>query len=219
MTAGELADVELPVLELVDTCDKAMSFMDEYKLSHFPVVNGNVLEGLVYEEDLFEFDDWSLTIAQSKTRIPNVSVNEHSHFLSVVRKLYKSKLSVIPVVDDKNFYKGVITNDRVVQVFGSASIVQDIGSVIEIEFAPNDYYLTEISRIVEGTNVKILGSYIRNIGENKMVLTLKLNKQEVEEALSALDRFGYKVYASYYLKSEDNVSQERFNNLMRILNF
>ena len=219
MTAGELADVELPVLELVDTCDKAMSFMDEYKLSHFPVVNGNVLVGLVYEEDLFEFDDWSQTIAQSKTRLPNVSVNEHSHFLSVVRKLYTSKLSVIPVVDSKNFYKGVITNDRVVQVFGSASIVQDIGSVIEIELAPNDYYLTEISRIVEGTNVKILGSYIRNIGENKMVLTLKLNKQEVEEALSALDRFGYTVYASYYLKSEDSVSQERFDNLMRILNF
>lgn len=218
MTAGELADIELPVLEQVDTCDQAMSFMDEFKISHYPVVNGNLFVGLLYEEDLFEFDDWSQTILQSKIRLPEVSVNEHDHFLSVVQKLYEAKVSVVPVIDQNGYYKGVITNSRVVQVFGSASIVQDIGSVIELELAVNDYYLTEITRIIEGTNVKILGTYIRNIADNKIVLTIKLNKQEVEEAMSALDRYGYNVFASYHLKTQDTTPQDRYENLMHILN-
>ena len=218
MTAGELADIELPVLEQVDSCDQAVSFMDEFKLSHYPVVNENLFVGLIYEEDLFEFDDWSQTILQSKIRLPKISVNENDHFLSVVQKMYEAKISVVPVIDEKGCYKGVITNSRVVQVFGGASIVQDVGSVIELELAANDYYLTEISRIIENTSVKILGTYIRNIADNKIVLTVKLNKQEIEEALSSLDRFGYKVYASYHLKNEASVSQERYENLMQILN-
>jgi len=218
MTAGEFSEVEIPVLEQVDTCDQAMSFMDEYKLSHYPVVNGSVFVGLIYEDDVFELSDWSQTIAQSKIRLPKVFVNENDHFLSVVQLLQESKLSVIPVVDGRGFYKGMITTARLVQVFGSASIVQDIGSVIELELAATDYYLTEIIRIIEGTNVKILGTYIRNIADNKIVLTIKLNKQEVEEALSALDRFGYKVYASYNLKSESTSTQDRYENLMHILN-
>ena len=219
MTAGELADIELPYLETVDTCDKAIGFMDEFKLSHYPVVNGTLFIGLVYEEDVFEFSDWSQTLAQSKIRLPDVSINESEHFLSVVNKLQLSNLSCIPVVDDKNHFKGLITRDRIVNVFGSSSIVQDIGSVIEIELAANDYYLTEITRIIESSGVKILGTYIRmNKEDNKIVLTIKLNKQEVEDVLSALDRFEYKVLASYQFKSENTLMQDRYDNLMHMLN-
>lgn len=218
MTAGELADIEFPLLEQVDSCDQAVSFMDEFKLSHYPVINGNLFIGLIYEEDLFELEDWSKTIVQSKIRLPKVSVDETDHFLSVVQKMHEAKISVVPVVDKRGNYKGVITNSRVVQVFGGASIVQDIGSVIELELAANDYYLTEISRIIENSNIKILGTYIRNIADNKIVLTIKLNKQEIEGVLSSLDRFGYRVFASYYLKNNASVNQDRYDNLIHILN-
>ena len=219
MTAGQFADLELPYLETVDTCDKAMGFMDEFKLSHYPVVNGSLFVGLIYEEDIFELADWSQTIAQSKVRTPDVSINASEHFLSVVNKMNASKLSCIAVVDANNHYQGIITQNKVVNVFGSASIVQDTGSVIEIEMAPNDYYLTEITRIIESTGVKILGTYIRTDTEaNKIVLTIKLNKQEVEDVLSALDRFGYNVLASYHLKYETESMQDRYDNLMNLLN-
>ncbi len=219
MKLGDLADNQLPELEILDSCDKAMGFMDEFKLSHYPVINGSLFVGLIYEEDVYEFEDWSQTISQCKIRLPNVSVNENEHFLTAVQKMTASGLSVIPVVDEKNFYRGMITNDMIVQVFGNSSIVQDIGGVIEIEIAPQDYYLTEITRIIESTGTKILGSYIRNIpDDHKIVVTLKLNTQEVEEVLSALDRFGYVVFASYNLKSEDSLRKDRYDNLMQYLN-
>lgn len=219
MTAIELANIELPYLETVDTCEKAMRFMDEYKLSHYPVVNGSLFVGMIYEEDVYELSDWGLTIAQSKIRLPEISVNESDHFLSVVHKVNISEISCIAVVDHKNVYKGLISRNRIVKVFGNSSIVQEVGSVIEIALAPNDYYLTEITRIVENSGVKILGTYIRNIEDNnKIVLTIKLNKQEVEQVLSALDRFGYSVYASYQLKTKDNELSDRYDNLMHFLN-
>ena len=40
MKLGDLADNQLPELEIIDACDKAMGFMDEFKLSHYPVING-----------------------------------------------------------------------------------------------------------------------------------------------------------------------------------
>lgn len=219
MTAGQFADLELPYLETVDTLDKAMGFMDEFKLSHYPVVNDSMFAGLIYEEDVFEIGDWSQTIAQSKVRTPDVSINVSEHFLSVVNKMNISKLSCIAVVDTNNHYLGIITRNKIVKVFGSASIVQDTGSVIEIEMAPNDYYLTEITRIIESTGIKILGTYIRtNTEANKIVLTIKLDRQEVEEVLSALDRFGYSVLASYHLKYENDSMQDRYDNLMNLLN-
>lgn len=219
MTASEVADLELPYLETVDTCEKAMGFMDEFKLCHYPVVNGSMFVGLVYEEDIFELSDWGQTLAQSKLRLPPVFILDTEHFLSVVQKMHSSKLSCIPVVDDKNQYKGLITREGIVNIFGNASIVQDVGSVIEIDLAPNDYYLTEITRIVESTGVKILGTYIRSIADNnKIVLTIKLNKQEVEGVLSALDRYGYSVFASYQLKSERTHIQDRYDHLMYLLN-
>ena len=219
MTAGQFTDTELPVLETNDTCDKAMSFMDEFKLSHYPVVNESKFVGLIYEEDIFEMSDWSQSISGSKVRLPDVSILENQHFLSVVEKIHVSKLSCLAIVDQDNVYLGLITISRIVNAFGSSSIVSDTGSVIELEMAPSDYYLTEITRIVENTGVKILGTYIRTESDsNKMVLTIKLNKQEVEEVLNALERYGYTVKASYHLKIENDGMKDRYDNLMSLLN-
>lgn len=219
MTAGQLVDLELPYLETVDTLDKAIGFMDEFKLSHYPVINGALFIGLIYEEDAYELDDWSKTIAQSKIRLPEISIGVNEHFLTAVNKIEISKLSCLPVVDEQNAFMGLLTRDRVVNVFGNSSIVQDQGGVIEIEMATIDYYLTEITRIVENTGMKILGTYIRsNPDANKIVLTIKLNKPEVETVISALDRFGYNVLASYQSKSENSDMQNRYDNLMNFLN-
>jgi predicted transcriptional regulator len=219
MTASEIAYRDLPELSLVDSCDKAMGYMDEFKLSQFPVVNGSLYIGLIYEEDVYQIEDWSLSIAQSKVRLPQVCVMEEEHFLSVVERLYTGQISVVPVVDQKNMYKGVVSRSTIVDIFGNASIVQDIGSVIEIEMVANDYYLTEIVRVVEHTGVKVLGTYIRSLPDvNKIILTLKINTQHIEQVLSALDRYGYKVFASYNLKSEDSIRKDRFDNLMHFLN-
>lgn len=219
MTAGQFKNTELPVLESTDTCDKAMNFMDEFKLSHYPVVLGAKFIGLIYEEDIYEMSDWSCPIAMSKVRLPDVSIEENQHFLSVVEKIHLSKLSCLAIVDEDNFYLGVITRDQIVTVFGKSSIVSDAGSVIELEMSPSDYYLAEISRIIENTGVKILGTYIRTENDsNNMVLTIKLNKQEVEEVLVALERFGYQVKASYHLKIENDEMKDRYDNLMSLLN-
>ncbi|MFT4752905.1 MAG: acetoin utilization protein AcuB [Salibacteraceae bacterium] len=219
MTAGELAELELPYLETVDSCDKAMGFMDEFKLSHYPVVNEGVFEGLVYESDIYELDDWSVSLTNSKLRLPAISITHTAHFLTVVNKLEISKLSCLPVVGSNNSFKGVITRNRIVAVFGESSIVSEAGGVIEIELLPSDYYLTDITRIIENTGQKILGTYIRNNPEDtKIVLTVKLNKPEVEAVLSSLDRFGYTVLASYQSKSENDDMQNRYDNLMNFLN-
>jgi hypothetical protein len=160
-----------------------------------------------------------VSLTNSKLRVPAISITHTAHFLTVVNKLEISKLSCLPVVGSNNSFKGVITRNRIVAVFGESSIVSEAGGVIEIELLPSDYYLTDITRIIENTGQKILGTYIRNNPEDtKIVLTVKLNKPEVEAVLSSLDRFGYTVLASYQSKSENDDMQNRYDNLMNFLN-
>lgn len=219
MVAAEIVNTQWPVLEIVDGIEKALGFMEEYKVSHYPVVNGALLVGVVFEDDLYEISDWSLTLAQSKVRIVPVSVNENSHFLTVVNVIKDGKLSCIPVANEKNVYQGVISRWDIVDVFGDSSIVSDLGGVVEIKLTPVDYYLAEISKIIESTGVKILGTYIRTDSQNNLLyLTVKLNKQEIEDVLAALDRFGYTVSASYQRKFDQSNLKDRFDNLMYMLN-
>lgn len=219
MTAAEITIQDLPLLSCDDSLQLAIDYMDDLKLTHYPVVQNGKFKGMVYEDAVYDAENWLLSIGESKIRLPEIAVSATDHFLQVVNKFIESKISCLAIVDQKNNFIGAITRDCIVEVFGNSSIVQDSGSVIEILLARNDYYLTEITRVIESSGVKVLGTYLKNAeDDNQIILTLKLNQRKVDETLSSLDRFGYKVKASYELLRDETGLQDRFDNLMHFLN-
>jgi predicted transcriptional regulator len=219
MTAADIALKDLPLLSCDDSLQLAIDYMDALKLTHYPVVEEGKFMGLIYEDAIYNADNWLLSIREAKLRLPEVAVITNDHFLQVVNKFIESNVSCIAIIDPKGHFAGAITRDSIVDVFGNSSIVQDRGSELEILLARNDYYLTEITRVIESTGVKILGTYLRNAeNTNQIILTVKLNERSIEETLSALDRFGYTVSASYELLRDQGGMQDRYDNLMHFLN-
>lgn len=218
MTANELMNAELPFLEWEDSCEKAVRFMDEFKLSHYPVVNASRYVGLIYEDDIYALSDWGTPIKEAALKLPPISISADTHFLTVVHRMNHSQLSSIAVVDASGEYMGILTTNAIISVLGNSAFVSDIGGVIEIELASKDYYLTEITRIIESAGLRVLGTYIRNnVEDNTLILTLKLNKQNIDHILIDLDRYGYKVFARYSIVEDDNGIQDRYENLMHYL--
>ena len=83
----------------------------------------------------------------------------------------------------------------------------------------NDYSLSEIASIVESNNAKILSSYITSVPDStKMELTIKISITELDVILADLERFEYKVMASYRDGNSNDDMMERYNSLMRYLN-
>ncbi|NJO00896.1 MAG: hypothetical protein HC880_03685 [Bacteroidia bacterium] len=83
-----------------------------------------------------------------------------------------------------------------------------------------DYSLTEISRLVESNNAKILSTHISRDKEDytKLRVTLKINKIDLNRIVATFERFNYRIIAKF--QSADNVEmdKERIDLLFKYLN-
>jgi hypothetical protein len=70
------------------------------------------------------------------------------------------KLTVVPVLDDKNHFKGVITTTDLVRYLAGLSSMDQSGGIIVLELIERDYSLSQIAQIVESNNVRILSMYV-----------------------------------------------------------
>jgi acetoin utilization protein AcuB len=130
------------------------------------------------------------------------------------------KLSVVPVLDNNLYYKGVITaNDLIKHIAGISSMDQP-GAIIVLELIERDYTLSQIAQIVEGNNIKVLSMYITSPSEStKLEVTLKLNSNDLTSLIRTFERYNYDVKS--WVASSDSIDQfyqERFDLLMKYLN-
>ena len=79
--------------------------------------------------------------------------------------------------------------------------------------------MSEIARIIESNNTKILSSYITSTPEAQIIeLTLKLNKVDITDIVQDLERFDYTITASYNRETHEDDFIDRYESLMRFLN-
>ncbi len=219
MVAEEILNNEFPVLDRSDICMKAVTLMDEYNLSHYPVLDGEKLSGLLFEDDLYAVDNWETSIADSGVKVHPVFANSAEHLLTITARMSKAGLTCLPVVNDKQIYQGIITISELMKIIGSLPFVKDPGGLIELEIPVIDYMLSDIVRIIESNHFRILGMYFTSVPEQRIIrLSVKLNKSDIRRAIDALERHQYKVTASYQNASENDNLQDRYDNLMHILN-
>lgn len=92
-------------------------------------------------------------------------------------------------------------------------------SLLILEIPLKDYSLTEVARIVESNNVHVLSLFtIPLSGGADLLLSLKLDVEDVSPVLRSFERFNYKVV--YYFMREGEVTDtqmERFDELMYYL--
>lgn len=92
-------------------------------------------------------------------------------------------------------------------------------SLIILEIPLKDYFLTEISRIVESNNAHVIAlSVFPVISESELLVSLKLDISDLTSVLRSFERFNYKVVYYYMKEGEITDSQkERLDELMYYL--
>ncbi|BBD44875.1 Hypothetical protein PEIBARAKI_4868 [Petrimonas sp. IBARAKI] len=93
-------------------------------------------------------------------------------------------------------------------------------SLVIIEISLVDYTLTEIARIVESNNARIMNVFILPVADgNTLIISIKLNLLDISPVLMSLERFNYKVL--HYEMKEGVVTEthkERLDELLYYLN-
>lgn len=195
-----------------------MTMMSIYRIKDMPVVENNTLKGMVSEESVSSVDP-NTKIKDIHIEKVYVFVHEKDHVFEVLGRLAQNKLTVVPVVDEEENFAGLISQEDLISYYANTYSFKEPGSIIVIETSRKGYSLSEIARIVELENAHIISSFITSIPDSEIsLLTLKVNQQEISHIVSALERYDYKVSASFVEEEYSDDLKDRYNMLMNYLN-
>jgi len=219
MIAEELIVDNIPPLKLTDTGETALRWMDEFKINHLSVVDKAQFLGTLSESDVLGMVDIGESIENYKELLNPACVIEDQHIFEVVKVVNDQKLTIIPVLDTREHYKGSITISQLMNIIADMPVVNNPGGIIVLELNNNDYSLHSIARIIEENDAKLLGTFITSHPDStKMLLTLKVNTIEIGSIIAALQRHGYSItFFEDQGNSNDDI-QDRFDSFMNYLN-
>jgi acetoin utilization protein AcuB len=220
MKALELISEEIPPLTHTDTGEKALRWMDEFKVSHLPVLKNGNFVGVISEADILDKLNLEDTLDKLFDHLPRPYVKDSAHIYEVLAKISEHKLSVLPILDETEKYLGCTTIHHLITEMANTGSIKESGGIIVLEVNAIDYSMAQIAQIVESNNAKILSSYIMSPSDsNKLEVTLKINQIELDRIIRTFERYDYTIKASFQKSSGDEDVQFRYDALMNYLNF
>jgi len=219
MFASELISNSILPLQTSETVHNALDRMAEFKLNHLPVLNNGQFLGIVAEDHLLEIRNVEEPIGGLSLTILNPFVYQDVHVYDVIRIFDQLKLSLVPVLDYKKNYLGVISIHDLLKYTSDIFAVKEPGGIIVLEINNRNNSLSHMAQIVEADNAQILSSYVQNFPDStRLEVTLKINKTELSGIISAFERYDYQVKAVFNSTTQDNGTEDRYNLLMSYLN-
>ena len=219
MLAIELIADVVPPVNTSDTIQKVIDRMVEFRIRHLPIVNEEQFLGLLAEDDLVGETDYQTPIGALALSLVNPYVLEDQHIYDVVRLFYERQLTVVPVLDAKMNYLGLITINALAEHFAHLTAVDKPGGIIVLEINNKNNSLAHMSQIVESDNAQVLSSYVQSFPDStRMEVTLKVNKQDISAIISTFLRYEYTIKATFNHSGDNDNSRERYDSLMNYLN-
>ncbi|MEI8052512.1 MAG: CBS domain-containing protein [Bacteroidota bacterium] len=218
MLTSELINQSIPQLKLQDTVARAKQLINDFKLTHLPVVSGKKYLGMISEEDLLDTEDDKTTIENIQESFMLIYIQDDVHFLNAISYCNQYETNVVPVIDKSAEFIGVITSSYLLRTIGDFSGANEIGGLIILEMERTQFSISEISRIVETNDCTILHlNTTTNPLSGILTVTLHINKKEISAVLATFERFEYKVLHQFGTKIYEDKSDVNYKNLMNYL--
>jgi acetoin utilization protein AcuB len=219
MIAKDLISDAIVPLKTSDSGLDALTWMDEYRVSHLPIVNNTEFLGVISDTDIYNLNTPDESLGNHLLSLNRPFVTQEQHVYDVIKLIAELRLTMVPVLDNKNNYIGVITLNDLIDRFAEMASVKNPGGILVIEVNQNDYSLSEIARIVESNDAKILSTFITSFPDStKMDVTIKINKIDIAGLLQTFNRYNYIIKASFSEGSYHDDLQDRYDSLMNFLN-
>lgn len=219
MLAKDLISDVVPALKTSDSGQRALYWMDIFRISHLPIVNNEDFLGLISDKDIYDHNMAEEPIGNHSLSLFSPYVTSGQHVYEVMEVASELQLTVIPVLNDDKKFQGVITLTDLLHYFADVSALKQPGGIIVLELNLNDYSMTQIAQIVEGNDAKILSSYITSSpNSTKMEITLKINRKDLSSILQTFIRYNYIIKASFMDENDLNsLYENRYDSFMKYL--
>lgn len=219
MIAKELINQMIPPLKLTDTAAYALVWLDEFRTRELPVVDNGEFLGLIDEEQILDLNDETKLIRDFELDHKNCTVQESQFFYDVIRVAVDNDVELVAVLNDEKKFVGIITIQDTITAFAQTSPFQAPGSVLVLTMQSRDYSLSELSRLIEENNARILSSSVKHdpIDPTKIKVTIKVNREDVSTIVATLERFNYKIISRFQETEVTDSDRGRIDELLKFL--
>lgn len=218
MTASELITNDIPALQATDTVRQALDVMEEHRVNELPVVDQHKYLGLITNDDAENADERAAVSSLLHIGIP-VQVNPSDFFLVPLKIMHQQKLSLLPVVREDGELLGIITQEQLLHAASNYNAANVPGGIIILQIKPTSFYISEIGRIVESNNARIIHlNTWTDASSGELMVAIKVNKNDIQDILASFERYEYNVIQYF----GENLSEEElrlnYDHLMNYLN-
>jgi acetoin utilization protein AcuB len=217
MLTIDLINNNIPRLQLQDSIIKAVQLVNDFRVTHLPVVSEDTYLGLLSEEDLLDAEDEKMTVEVLQQYFLQAAVKDNMHFLNAVNVSIQFDTNIVPVINEEGELAGVISTIDLLKTLGNFAGANEIGGIIVLEMERSQFAISEISRIVESNDCTILHLNTNSDAVTGMLtVTLHINKREISAVVATFERFEYDVI--YYFGNE-NFENEIHSNYRHLMNY
>jgi acetoin utilization protein AcuB len=209
---------DLEPLSPQDTVGTALQKMNSRHLDLLPLVDGEQLVNYVNVYDIEKLDKANKlsSLPMFASVLPFVTSNQH--LLDALNHLKTLNLSLIAVLNENGTYSGILKTSDVVMALSQSLSIKSAGSIIVIRVRTVDYSLSDISRIIEYSDAKILGILTFELeASNEIEIHMKLNTTALKHVLATLERYDYRVVQYFNREDLMDDADSRYENLMKYM--
>ncbi|HET9057220.1 MAG TPA: CBS domain-containing protein [Chitinophagaceae bacterium] len=194
MLVADLISNSIPALQLHDTIGKALQQMGDADVVHLPIVSEGKYIGLADEADLLDIANQNLLLGSLDIQWPKPAVNYLDHFLTAVKIAAEFKLTVVPVIKEDNEFMGIITKLQLLSTLNEYTSASEHGGIIVLEMESRNFSLSELSRIIEANDAKILHlNTYTDKANGQLLVSIKINRNDLQDIIASLERYEYTI--------------------------
>ncbi len=219
MIAKDFINYMVPPLKPSDPVTKAKSWMNELRIAELPIVDEGNFLGLINEDTILDANLMHDKVEDYPLIGQKASINQNQHFYDLLKLAHKEEVKVVAVVNETGHYVGSVPIEDIVNAFAQTSAIGADGAIIELLLQDVDYSLSEICRLIESNDAKVLASYVSAADNDPKMLkvTLKLNRNDLSHINATLEKFGYRITSEFGNETSKTDGQDRLDILMKYL--
>ncbi len=223
MKAIDLISTVLKPLVIGNTVEEALEMMNSYSVSHLPVLDNNKVIGMVASEDIY-MQDLSAYISEYMESGVIYRIGELMHEFEILKFFSETDYTTLAVINEKDEFVGIVSqSDLINEVQTRLARLMPFkgeGGIITLEMKRIDFHLSEIARIVESNDMKVLELYVGQPFENSAIIevNLKVDRPDIRGLLATFERFNYNITSTVLSSTDWAEMEERYKAFIKYLN-
>lgn len=198
------------------TVGHALRLAQEFNLSHVPIFEGLSFIGNLSKE-ILEDNEEVKKLSELKEFNEFFYMTSNGSLLEAVQNFHTYTTNLQVVLSAELKYMGLLMIDDVISALSVMPFIAEPGAIIIVEVSLKQYSISEIAKIAESNNARIIGLFVVSYQQDTIRIAVKLISESLSSVGETFERFNYTVLHKFFNDEKENMMKDRYEMLMKFL--